>query len=464
MSTSIVYTYKDIIEEVFKIGFAATKSSGKTKMNDKLTLLYTEFKKLTKGKSSENNDENSDIHKEFEIESKGKFERKDNKKGFRLQRKSVFLTYSDAKNEPKLEDLLTELRHLEKDVRGTMECIGHNMKEIFIVKERHKNGIAHYHVYIEFFERLDKTDSKCLDIPSLKHPEIRYVYCKKKVLQYMCKKLATENDWKYNQIQYEIDIKYELKRLEYALPKIGYDLITGKKTVHEVVTEHPSLIFQGLKLQNNVNWYFEQKANIEKPPMPLKKWSMFGLEFEFDERRKKCPQFWICGPSNVGKTYNTDCLKEKGHRAFLGSKDNDWAGYNDKNFDFMYFEEYQGEMTIRDLNQLLEGTEMKLRGRYEKVIIKNKNMPILINSNYLPHEAYNKVDPQRLQYLLNRIIVIKVEENRQGHIVWNPDINTFKDYDFKMSTIDKNNDFICEICNGSGKLTEDKVWKQDPLR
>jgi hypothetical protein len=105
-----IYTYKNIFDELFKIAFNSTNSKNKSKMHEKVQLLYNEFNKLRKNITVENDNNETDIHKDFEKEANGKFQRKDNKPGFRYRRKDVFLTYS--KDEKKKSHMLQHERNI----------------------------------------------------------------------------------------------------------------------------------------------------------------------------------------------------------------------------------------------------------------------------------------------------------------------------------------------------------------
>lgn len=353
--------------------------------------------------------------------------------GDRIQMRMAFLTYSNAENDPSLEDIKKELLSLETNNRNKTFKLGHNIEEIFIVKEIHKSGVPHFHVLLKFFEKLNITNFNLFDIPILKHPNISGVYNKKNVLKYMCKKLD-DNGWKSNALEHNIDVKYELKCKEFNRGKVAYEIISGAKSVYKSIREHPALLFNATQLNSNYEWFLSQKKAEEEPEKILKNINMFGLNLEFDGRHKS-PQFWICGNSGVGKTLNIHNLEQQGYRSYLCSKDNNWADYDDKTHDFMYFEEYQGELMIRDMNQLLEGTKMRLNAKYTKSIVKNCNKPIFINSNYMPHEAYNKADRNKINLLLKRLYVIYVDKSGKGHIVWKPDNNINK-YDSSLICMD----------------------------
>ena len=122
------------------------------------------------------------------------------------------------------------------------------------------------------------------------------------------------------------------------------------------------------------------------PGSKLYTWSMFGIVTMFSSKNK-IPQYWIVGPPNVGKTYNIDMIEPGGHGAYLMNKENNWSDYKDADYDFMYNEETGSDFKLAFLNHLLEGTQLKLNGKFTKLITKKKHMPIILNSNYMPHTS-----------------------------------------------------------------------------
>lgn len=211
-------------------------------------------------------------------------------------------------------------------------------------------------------------------------------------------------------------------------------------TLKDVVKEKPSTIFKFKSILQSVNMYNDYVKNLD---IKLKKLTDINignnkLSFNFDDRKKKKEntQFWICGDVDSGKTYNIDLLEKNGYRGYFGSKNNDWNGYDDNLYDFIYFEEYNGENTIQFMNQLLEGTRMNLNVKCHEQYIKNKHLPIFINSNKLPHEAYHNVDPNRLNLLLQRIYVIYLDKKHNAHLIWSPKDN--RKYNYNLQCLDTN--------------------------
>lgn len=348
----------------------------------------------------------------------------------RVQNKKFFLTYSKVEEDPGIDKVLEELRSIEKDGRsGGVSPFYNNIKNIFITKEKHKDGTPHYHVLVILYNLYDiYGNMKIFDIPSLKHPKILTVNNVHGVVKYMMKHVDTDHI-EDTLKEYNFDWEYYWKTKPKEIPILAYQLLNDKITWEEAIHENPHLVFKYESYYRSLQLFKEHKKMKEKQGLKLESFNLLNLELNFNERKFKEPQFWICGPANAGKTHFINSLKEKGHNMFLGSKDNDWSGYNDEYYDSIYFEEFCGETTIQFMNQLLEGSEMKLRAKYEKQVHKNKNLPIFINSNLLPHEAYHNVNDGKLNTLLTRINIIYIDNNRKAYHIWDPRKN--KKYDMK---------------------------------
>lgn len=58
-----------------------------------------------------------------------------------------------------------------------------------------------------------------------------------------------------------------------------------------------------------------------------------------------------------------------------------------------------------------------------------------MNSNYMPHMLYKNTNYYELEPTLNRMYIIYVDKNKQGHIIWNPNTMTINDYIKKFDCI-----------------------------
>jgi hypothetical protein len=284
-------------------------------------------------------------------------------------------------------------------------------------------GMIHYYLYLELFEAWKVLDArkkfKIIDSKDVEIiPNIKTGGGTKEAIAYIAKKEIYKTN---------MDMHYELKTKKLHQQLVAYELIQGKTNVVEATEMYPELLFKYDSLKSNLNSFKYDREMFNNPGNPLLEWNMFGIQTWFSGDGKT-PQYWIVGPSNVGKTYNIDTLEGSGHRAYLMSKENDWSDYNDNDYDFMYNEETGADYKLTFLNQLLEGTRTKLNGKYVKSITKRKNMPMILNSNYMPHMLYKNTSLYDLAPTLNRMYIIYVDKQRRGHIIWNPEIMDIEAY------------------------------------
>jgi len=83
-----------------------------------------------------------------------------------------------------------------------------------------------------------------------------------------------------------------------------------------------------------------------------------------------------------------------------------WDRYDDELYDMILFDEFKGQITITKLNQILSGDYVSISKRGQPPYLKKKNLPVVILSNYTPHEAYNHQNPLSLQPLVDRLEVL----------------------------------------------------------
>lgn len=445
MSSQNIYQNLTTIPDLYNeaIRFLKNLTKNKSKLKKNVEQLEYQFNYIINNKFNKDISEINeseileDIIKDKEIKAKTNIKNSKNK--FNFKRKDVFLTYSQADNEPDINTIYKELLNLDKDSnRASKIC--YNIELMFLVKELHKDGTPHFHVYIKFFEALDRSDHTLFNVPSLKSPKIVYVFNNRKVIRYMAKHLKSEKDWKENSIQHNMDAKFYIETDAYMLNELAYKMIKKEITPTEAIKRTPGLLYKAHTLYGNYNTYHTESELLKNPGKDLLDINIANLKFKFNPNKKKNenPQFWICGNTNSGKTYITDMLEKNGYNGYMPSiEEENWEDYSNKYTNFIHFEEYKGEKTVRFLNKLLEGTKMPLKIKGKSRTIKDKNIPIFIKSNYLPHEAYNNIDDNTLNLLLQRIYVIYLDENRQGHVIWNPKTDNFiKDYNKTLECMD----------------------------
>lgn len=338
----------------------------------------------------------------------------DGGKEFRFKGKTGFFTYDNTEN-ISLEKFMEQIFVIFKDRLH---------KYIAADDVAPTTGMIHYHLWFELYDEWDcKTARKTFSVMDESgvriYPNIASGKGRSEKIKYCAKKKRHITN---------MDLMYEINTRKWHGQLLGYELIHRKKTFIEAVQEYPELLFKYKQTKDNLNAYFKDLDESLNPGKKLEKWEMFGIE-TFFSGKGKTPQYWIVGPTDVGKTENIKYLKSQGHKAYLMPKNIDWADWNDDSYDFMYSEETGADYSLTFLNQLLEGTEIKLNGKCVNNIKKEKNIPIILNSNYMPHMVYKNTDLYSLSPLLARTYIIYVDKtNYKGHIIWNPNTMKLNDY------------------------------------
>lgn len=334
-------------------------------------------------------------------------------KKFSVNAKCFHLTY-DNTQDISLEDFMAQIFTIF-DGRIKKWAVAHDIAPT--------TGMIHYHLYLELFDAWKVLDARTkftvTDDNEVKIiPNIKTGAGTKEAISYIAKKEVYKTN---------MDMNYEIKTKKMHQQLLAYELLNKKLNMREAVEMYPELLFKYDSTKSNLNSYFSDKEKDNTPEMPLSTWNMFGIQTWFSGKGKT-PQYWIVGPSNVGKTYNIDMLEECGHRPYLMPKNNDWSDWTDNDFDFMYNEETAADFSLTFLNQMLEGTRTKLNGKFVKSIIKKKNVPVILNSNHMPHMVYKNTDPYTLNATLQRMYIIYVDHDKQGHIIWNPNTMSIDQY------------------------------------
>jgi len=324
----------------------------------------------------------------------------ENKKNFRINSKCVFITFPQCETTP--EVALQRIKESPK----TLAC------KAVIAQEDHKDGHKHLHIYLEKPSQFNIRSAKYLDfISGGKHGNIQKVKCKQAVLAYITK----ENRW----ISHEIDVPSILqewaKKKEKKKPKMNKIIVeqaNAGKSYYDMIQDpeiSPYLVLHGQAVKRYI---FDLEMVQEQKKRKLNRPAYCRLvinNLAFDllmELPFKSKQLWIHGPANVGKTTIVRNLMEHGLRGYQIPTNEDHASW-DNEYDFAYIDEFKGQLKIQFLNEFLQGSYMRLPGKYiAGGVVKSKNIPVIILSNFTPGEVYKNKTLQELEPLLERLVVI----------------------------------------------------------
>ncbi len=129
--------------------------------------------------------------------------------------------------------------------------------------------------------------------------------------------------------------------------------------------------------------------------------------FTDQTRAFKQKQLFIHGPPNIGKTSLVEQLRSLGVRIYDMPYEGFYDVYHDDAYDLIVLDEFKGQKTVQELNMWLQGSTMNVRRKGLPPLLKKKNMPMMILSNYHPTSCFRNLDEMRLAPLLTRLKVVE---------------------------------------------------------
>lgn len=340
---------------------------------------------------------------------------------FRMDGKQYCLTFPQC-SLSKEEALANILKYAEPDPPESF------YDHVVVAQETHKDGEKHLHCYIQFFRRKQFTDPACFDFVANQHGNYKTVKRgqggRLGWLRYICKEDKAP-------ATFNCDLQALLRKQKGSGSfQQVVDHIVKSQDLSSVEPELlPTVALHLQKLQKFQVWYYAtQQRPIKWPgrvymegPVDLREqhWSLATIVDWLNQnifpatnntqRQRKQSQLYIWGPPNFGKTWLIDWLSQY-LRIYRASIDEDfYDGYDDLLFDMIVFDEWKGQRKMQHMNQLLEGVEMRLKIKGAQVV-KRKNLPMIIASNFPPGTAYSGISEERLSSFRARILEVKLLE------------------------------------------------------
>ena len=322
---------------------------------------------------------------------------------YRFQGIRAFLTYAQC---PLAKEKAIEL--LEAKLKNVAEITGYVISE-----EKHENGDPHLHCMLKFNKALRTRDVRWADLTGEDynyHPNIESVKHARKCIEYIIKDknyidngdVCVEDILKRkkkmcSQVAQLIDNGEDLEAVR-ALDS-GYFLanLAKVKDYHAYV----SSIDNSTKLR----WYtLDLEAYRNPQTRDIAEWLNMNL---LKERNFKQRQLYIHGKPSLGKTSMCEEL-EKYFRIYYMPREDWYDDYDDTKYDLIVMDEFKGQRTVQFLNQFLQGSKMPLKRKGISGVLKRKNLPVIILSNYSPEQVYRNVDSMCIKALETRLEVIEV--------------------------------------------------------
>lgn len=352
-------------------------------------------------------------------------------KGFRINSKSIFLTYPQCHTS------------LEEFTRRINQFFGANLEKGIACQEIHQDGNPHLHAALILKKPYQTTKSDALDV--LTSPPSHGNYCgrfkggPKAAFKYVSKegqyRLLPEDD--------SFDLKEFLKKSK--KDRISDQIVSSLQSgasMDDLDDQFPSfLLLHHSQVQRYVdfrNLKSKRRAFQARSLLPVRvrpasnsaqlcvsqisAWINKNVRQVRHHRQK---QLWIQGPPGCGKTSLIMFLEKTFDlQVYWWPKDEKWMdSYSDGCYDLIVLDEFRAQKMITELNPILSGDPVPVSRRCCEPLVKRDNLPVIILSNFDPETCYHKCMPSQLAPLLDRLDIIHVPANCQLRFEPVPDLD-----------------------------------------
>lgn len=307
------------------------------------------------------------------------------KGGFRINAKKLFLTYPQCDTGP-----VTAMDNLK--VR-----FGDDLVSCVVAQELHKDGNLHLHVALELRKAFDSRDETCFDFVTGTHGNYQGARDWCHVLRYCVK------DGAY--LSYGIDPQAYLqareKKKSTSFAHVAGRMMEGA-SIAQLTNEVPGFVLQHLPKMKMFSTHLSLVKSLTVPPLPLPHpdqcplpqplLDIYGWVFQNAKqtRRFGSPNLAITGPTGVGKTTFLLALSKYLRLYWVPMEENFFDSYDDDQYDLLVFDEYKAQKTIQFMNSFCQGAPFCLKVKGGQVM-KRKNLPVVLLTNYTPQEMYPNV-------------------------------------------------------------------------
>ena len=301
-----------------------------------------------------------------------------------------------------------------------------DVKSCLCTVESHADGNPHVHAVVIFNKKWHIRNCRVLDDLFGVHPNIQPVRNLRDVVTYVTK---TQIYYSWN-----FDVKSVLGKQNNKGDIIARKIISGEWTFKDCVEHEPGYALLHKHLIDDFIAYAEAAKNLEiirpeltqgilectwsdgqpvtigDPVHLLNSWLRMNILQNREIRQK---QLWLWGSTGTGKNRLISHL-EQYLRAYWVCLDEMWSDmYNDEHFDLIVLDEYNAQRKIQWLNRFVSGQPVPLSRRRRAPIMKRKNLPVIILSNFNICGVYKNTDitDAGLVALQDRFIEIEINEN-----------------------------------------------------
>jgi hypothetical protein len=315
------------------------------------------------------------------------------KKSFKFHSASAFLTYPRC---PAPKDSLMDFLKSKGAVKAIVAQEEHKEK----VVEEYENDTGtdlHLHCYVAFKKKIKTSFSGYFNLEydgQTYHPNIQSPKDVTAVVSYVIK------DGDYITLDFDIPSFFANKKNKKKY--LGTELMNHPENWGKIVKANPEMVFSFTTIKRNLDAYTSFITAAEK--------EQNNHLMRYSECQKK-HHYWICGPSNSGKSYFwNQIMKGYEYDFYQIPSNNDYCQYAGQQF--LYYDEFKGQITIQQLN-LWCGGGCKVNVKCSSTEI-SKFTQVYICSNYSISQCYDKADIAIINTWYNRFITVVMDPEHPG--------------------------------------------------
>lgn len=305
---------------------------------------------------------------------------------FRLSAKKLALTFPQCSMAP--EEMMRRIKHYWGEDA---------IKWCVVAQETHTLEGLHLHVGLWLKKTHETRDANSLDVLAGQHGDYKTMYDPVGWVEYIIKEQLRVVSFNIDPVKY---LEARKKKKSVTSLEVGREILDGT-SVRELAVKFPGFALRNLGYMLSYESYLSGA-----PKAPEKKWdpefsvdSPTPSESEvlewlkknlFVKRKFGQHQLLITGPTSHGKTTLVNALACYCRIYYVPMGEDFYDSYDDKSYDLAVFDEFRHQKKITWMNQFLDGQPLTLR-RKGGQINKRKRLPVIVLSNYEPHEMFAKV-------------------------------------------------------------------------
>jgi len=321
---------------------------------------------------------------------------------FRLNAKNLYLTYPKCPLEKSV--VLEQLSIILTRVSKTLEHYA-------IAQEKHKDDSLHLHVILWINSKVNFKNANFADLngeSTVYHGNYQGLKLEKQCVTYVMKEdqdILTD----------DLDrLKTIIEGKKRKLDSIAQSLMEGT-SLRELTKDHAGCIMINFqKMKQFQEWFV--MGEWKREPLPMINGNMSSEESKIGywiatnlwetKRPLRTKNLYIWGLGCLGKSTLISIL-EKSFITYKPSPEVKWWDKYTDECELIVFDEFSAQWKINEMNKYLDGQSMTIPRRNGDYY-KQKNVPVIICSNYDPDTLYQGVNSVVFQAWKSRLTIINV--------------------------------------------------------